>query len=302
MRFGFAVPAYGPTPTAQRSGTSAGRRRRSRLRLRVVPRPHRRARLRDRRESDAAVPRATGDLRMGPRSHQAPPHGHRRAGGPVPASAARRRHDRDPRSTGRGPTGPRGGHRLPARGVRTARADPYEKRGEVTDEFLRSQRSAPEGYSVVSAPTPVPIWVGGNAKAAQGRAALLGDGWHPLWMPDQRVRRGPPADPGHAGHGRPDRAVHLLLQLRCHAAARPIAGVVAPPPARAPRGSEFRYAPESWVDADNRPRFVGNADQLVADFRLLEAAGVDHVTLRFGSTEVGDLERFAADVRPAFDP
>ena len=75
-----------------------------------------------------------------------------------------------------------------------------------------------------------------------------------------------------------------------------------PPPARAPRESEFHYAPESWVDVNNRTRFVGTADQLIADFRLLEAAGVDHVTLRFGSTDVGDLERFATEVQPAFLP
>jgi len=51
---------------------------------------------------------------------------------------------------------------------------------------------------------------------------------------------------------------------------------------------------------DGRPRLVGTPDQVISDLRLLEAAGVDHVTLRFGSTEVGQIERFAAEVRPAF--
>jgi alkanesulfonate monooxygenase SsuD/methylene tetrahydromethanopterin reductase-like flavin-dependent oxidoreductase (luciferase family) len=45
---------------------------------------------------------------------------------------------------------------------------------------------------------------------------------------------------------------------------------------------------------------VGTPDQLVSDFRRLASAGVDHVTLRFGSVEVRDLERFAEEVRPAF--
>jgi hypothetical protein len=40
---------------------------------------------------------------------------------------------------------------------------------------------------------------------------------------------------------------------------------------------------------------------LIADLRLLEAAGVDSVTLRFGTNDVADLERFAREVRPAFD-
>ena len=75
-----------------------------------------------------------------------------------------------------------------------------------------------------------------------------------------------------------------------------------PPPARAPRESEFHYTPETWVDADNRPRFVGTADQMIADFQSLEAAGVDHVTLRLGSTNIGDLERLATEVQSAFLP
>ena len=42
---------------------------------------------------------------------------------------------------------------------------PYERRGEITEEILRTLRSPPEGYAVVSSPSPVPIWVGGNATA-----------------------------------------------------------------------------------------------------------------------------------------
>jgi alkanesulfonate monooxygenase SsuD/methylene tetrahydromethanopterin reductase-like flavin-dependent oxidoreductase (luciferase family) len=72
------------------------------------------------------------------------------------------------------------------------------------------------------------------------------------------------------------------------------------PPPRAAQGSEFRYMPEAWTADDGRPRFVGTPDQLVADFRLLAAAGVEHVTLRFGSTTVRDLETFSEQVRPAF--
>jgi len=179
---------------------------------------------------------------------------------------------------------------------------PYERRAEITEEFLRAQRSAPDGYSVVSPPTPVPLWVGGNAPAALRRAALLGDGWHPLWIPDRTYAE----------------ARQRILETR---AAAGLTGPFtfsyscgptrlltrsqeswSPPPPRLPRESEFRYAPEAWVGDDDRPRFMGTADQLVADFRLLEAAGVDHVTLRFGSTEVGDLERFVTQVRSAFDP
>jgi alkanesulfonate monooxygenase SsuD/methylene tetrahydromethanopterin reductase-like flavin-dependent oxidoreductase (luciferase family) len=53
------------------------------------------------------------------------------------------------------------------------------------------------------------------------------------------------------------------------------------------------------VDDNGRPRFVGTPDQVVEDFKLLAEAGVDHVTLRFASTDVSQLERFALDVRDA---
>ena len=73
-----------------------------------------------------------------------------------------------------------------------------------------------------------------------------------------------------------------------------------PPAQRPPKGSEFRYQPEAWVADDHRPRFVGTPDEVAADLRLLEDAGVDHVVLRFGSTDVRPLERFMAEVMPAF--
>jgi alkanesulfonate monooxygenase SsuD/methylene tetrahydromethanopterin reductase-like flavin-dependent oxidoreductase (luciferase family) len=72
-------------------------------------------------------------------------------------------------------------------------------------------------------------------------------------------------------------------------------------PARAPKGSEFRYAPQPWVAPDGRPRLVGSPDDVIADLHLLADAGVDHVTLRFGTTDPSSLERFAREVAPAFD-
>ena len=78
------------------------------------------------------------------------------------------------------------------------------------------------------------------------------------------------------------------------------AGGWPPAPPRAPEGSEFRYSPEFWMAPDGRPRLVGSPDDLIGDLQLLADAGVDHVTLRFGTVDLEPYERFAAEVLPAF--
>jgi len=179
-------------------------------------------------------------------------------------------------------------------------AGPYLDRGRLTDEFLRTVRSPGDGLHVVQAPSPVPLWVGGNGRAARRRAALLGDGWHPLWMPDVRYAA----------------ARREILELRAAAGlegeftfsyscgrTRVLdrdPGDWPTPPPRAPEGSEFRYAPAAWTDTNHRPRLVGTPDQVVGDLHLLQAAGVDNVTLRFGDAGTDQLELFAREVAPAF--
>jgi alkanesulfonate monooxygenase SsuD/methylene tetrahydromethanopterin reductase-like flavin-dependent oxidoreductase (luciferase family) len=178
-------------------------------------------------------------------------------------------------------------------------APAYESRADATEGFLRVFRNPPEGFSVMPS-GGVPLWVGGNSPRAQRRAALLGDGWHPLWMPA--------ASYAAAREG--------ILRARAAAGLPPAftfsfsCGATKvldrdpqdwpPPRGRAPLGTEFSYAPAEAVDDDNRPRFVGTPDQLVGDLGLLAAAGVDHVTLRFASTDIAQLERFASAVMPAF--
>jgi alkanesulfonate monooxygenase SsuD/methylene tetrahydromethanopterin reductase-like flavin-dependent oxidoreductase (luciferase family) len=177
----------------------------------------------------------------------------------------------------------------------------YETRAARTEAWLAEFRSPPEGYSVTVPPEPVPLWVAGNRRRAWTRAALLGDGWHPLWMPPEeyraareeitRVRE-------EAGVGeRPFTFSFSAGATRL--TDRPSNGWAAPPP-RAPEGSEFRYAPEPWIRADGRPGLCGTPDDLISDLRSLEAAGVEHVTLRFGTTKIAPLERFASEVAPAF--
>ena len=131
---------------------------------------------------------------------------------------------------------------------------------------------------------------------------MLGDGWHPLWLaPDDyadaraeivRIRR-------EAGIDAPFTFSFSAGATRFSDV--PAEGWPASPP-RAPKGSEFRYAPEPWVAPDGRPGLVGSPDDLVGDLRLLADAGVDHVTLRFGTADPAPLARFAHEVMPAFAP
>jgi len=176
----------------------------------------------------------------------------------------------------------------------------YDARAATTEEWVRRFRAPPDGFSVVTAPSPVPVWIGGNNPRAIRRAGLMGDGWHPLWLPADDYAR----------------ARDEILTLRHDA------GVDAPfafsfsagftrltaapsggwpsPTARAPVGSEFRYAPASWTAPDGRPRLMGSPDDVIGDLRLLADAGVDHITLRFGTTDPEDLDRFAREVMPEF--
>lgn len=179
-------------------------------------------------------------------------------------------------------------------------AGPYEDRAARTDDLLRGLRAPPDTHIVLTPPAPVPVWVGGNSAQAERRAALLGDGWHPLWTSaDEYAAARKRILALREGHGLED---PFTFSYSCMATAlidkrRPWS----PPAPRPPTGSEFRYQPEAWVAADNRPRFVGTPDEVAADLCLLEEAGVDHVVLRFGTVETRPLERFAAEVMPRFD-
>ena len=176
--------------------------------------------------------------------------------------------------------------------------DCYDERAAVTEAFLRTWRVAPEGFHVVAPPAPVPVWVGGNTRAARRRAALLGDGWHPLWMPAeayQGAREQILTWRAGAGLTGP-----FTFSYSCGPTALtdgdPGPWTLAP---RAPVGSEFRYAPEAWTTPEGRVRLVGTPEQVTGDLRLLEEAGVEHVALRFGPDGIEQMARFAREVLPA---
>ncbi|MEU8705439.1 LLM class flavin-dependent oxidoreductase [Streptomyces sp. NPDC048565] len=56
---------------------------------------------------------------------------------------------------------------------------PFEKRGALTDEYLRALRTAWDDEADYRS-GQIPIWIGGNSDVALRRAARLGMPWHPL--------------------------------------------------------------------------------------------------------------------------
>lgn len=64
----------------------------------------------------------------------------------------------------------------------------FHDRGERMDQALADLRRWWEGsdegwYRQLPAPGPVPVWIGGRSPRALRRAAEVGDGWFPLFLP-----------------------------------------------------------------------------------------------------------------------
>jgi probable F420-dependent oxidoreductase len=201
---------------------------------------------------------------------------------------------------------------------------PYERRGAISDEYLRvmcelwASGGKPVSFDgefvafdhVCLGPAPasgrVPVWVGGNAPAAWRRAAVLGDGWHPLFPNADEYRRG--RDAIVAMRTPSERFVFSISLATTH--------VLEPEGAYSPSvwadladvPEDFGYAPAVPVADDGRVRFVGVADEVAADVEEYVAAGVEHFTLRFSTggkdavvTDYFDqLQRFAEEVMPRF--
>jgi probable F420-dependent oxidoreductase len=170
-------------------------------------------------------------------------------------------------------------------------APPYEKRGRVTDEYLRSfvdlwTKAEPhfEGtYTRVSDvffnPKPTqkphpPLWVGGNGPAALRRAAAYGDGWMPL-------------------HQTPAEMAVKVLTLRemVQSRERRSAGV------GIAIGCRFRFSGRS----DGDDTLTGTITQVIDQLRRYQAAGVEEVhLLNDGYATIPELldgwERFVSEV------
>jgi len=170
-------------------------------------------------------------------------------------------------------------------------APPYERRGSVTDEYLRSfvdlwTAAEPEyegTYARVSGvvfnPKPIqkphpPIWIGGNGPAALKRAAAYGDGWMPL-------------------HQTPAEMADKVRKLReiGQSTGRPAADI------GVSIGCRFRFSDRS----DGDDGLTGTITQVIDQVRRYQEAGVGEVhLLNDGYRTVQELldgwERFDAEV------
>jgi alkanesulfonate monooxygenase SsuD/methylene tetrahydromethanopterin reductase-like flavin-dependent oxidoreductase (luciferase family) len=158
----------------------------------------------------------------------------------------------------------------------------------------------------------VPLWVGGNVAAAHRRAALLGDGWHPLFPTPSAYATGRAAIEAARAEGGVDRPFTysysgpmggLLDEPRDWSA---VDHTPSPTVAATALRPEFAYAPAPPHTDDGRPLLTGTPDELVRDVNDLAAAGVEHLLLRFWVSAsdldvagvIDQYERFAELVAP----
>lgn len=177
---------------------------------------------------------------------------------------------------------------------------PFRERGARTDEGIRamkelwtSERPSFQGRfvsfkDVVFEPKPVqkphpPLWVGGGARRSIQRAAELGDGWHPLGRPQEKLA----GEIQHlrrllAQRGRPFAACTLSYTLYYASVA----------------GQTTRHTQAAGGDeATVLPADPEEATRQIADFAHM---GFSHLTIRFRGLTHRELcaamERFQREV------
>jgi probable F420-dependent oxidoreductase len=182
-------------------------------------------------------------------------------------------------------------------------AEPFERRGPVTDEYLALMRACwtrePVDWqgpiyrmgSVSAMPKPrqkggIPVWTGGHTDVALRRAGELSDGWHPIGLrppamllPEEFRDKVAIVHDWARKAGRDPEAI--TLSFRCP--------VEILPKRAKPTGGD-------------RTLFRGTAAEVVGDIKTYQALGVTHFVFDPVAQDVRGwltmMERFAEDVRP----
>jgi probable F420-dependent oxidoreductase len=169
---------------------------------------------------------------------------------------------------------------------------PFAQRGPRTDECLRvwhelwtSETSSFDGHwshfdrmRMFPKASPlrdgrIPVWVGGNTPSAIRRAALLGDGWHPINLSPEELAVGVAS-----------------YRQKCEEAGRTPGPVC------------MRHMPGGRTSPAGGWRLDGSPEQQANDLQAYAAAGCDEMMLSWGSRDpqkLGDrLDVFLRDVVP----
>lgn len=170
---------------------------------------------------------------------------------------------------------------------------PFASRAVVTEEYLEIIRLAFAGAGEISysgkwmrferalfEPRPagtLPILVGGNHPNALRRAAIFGDGWHPLFLS--------PADYARCRSEieriRQEEGINRPFQFSMSGSECRILPGGAVPELTKVAQEGTSYAPAVGTDEGGRQRFIGTAEQVSADCLALAEAGVEQLVLRF---------------------
>jgi hypothetical protein len=182
-------------------------------------------------------------------------------------------------------------------------AEPFERRGPVTDEYIALMRACwtrePVDWQgpiyrmgpVSAMPKPkqkggIPIWTGGHTDVALRRAGEVSDGWHPIGLrPPAMLHPEEFRDKVAIVHdwarkaGRDPEAI--TLSFRCPLEILP-----------------KRAKPA----AGDRTLFRGTAAEVAGDIKAYQALGVTHFVFDSVTQDVRGwltlMERFAQEVRP----
>lgn len=163
------------------------------------------------------------------------------------------------------------------------------ERGARTDEAMQALRElfrggpatfsgryfSFEGVEIAPAPAQAggpPLWVGGRSPAAIRRAAMLGDGWMPMWVSTDRYRTGLEQLPAH---------VVPAVVLPAHVGDR----------RRLREQLRRKYSGNPGANVVDRYCVAGTAEECAARVRAYVEAGARHIV--FNIAELGDAERLA---------
>jgi probable F420-dependent oxidoreductase len=207
---------------------------------------------------------------------------------------------------------------------RALQTSPFSARAEVTEEYLQVLRMTFDqagelsydgqwvqfdGVLVEPKPAPggLPLLVGGNHANALRRAALLGDGWHPLFLtPDAYASGRAEIERIRAEKG----VTRPFIFSMSGSEARILADTEAAQRTRVATESAS-YAPAVGLDDTGRQRFIGTAAQVRDDCIAFAGVGVEQLVLRFAvpndpvtdlDMHLAQLELFARHVLPHLAP